>query len=109
MSITHARFSDRAAYASLVLRGAPAPHTAPLPFALEPASLESVLYGIGAVLLAAALAAFGLRRPQLGGIPLLVAPARAVKAVHSGVVGDYVAWLVFGFALLGGLFAFLLR
>ena len=104
-----ARFSDRAAYASLVLRGAAAPHTAPLPFALEPTSLESVLYGIGAVLLAAALAAFGLVRPQLGGIPLLVAPARAVKAVHSGVIGDYVMWLTVGTAAIGGIWAVALR
>jgi len=104
-----ARFSDRAAYASLVLRGAAAPHTAPLPFALEPTSLESVLYGIGAVLLAAALAAFGLVRPQLGGIPLLVAPARAVKAVHSGVIGDYVMWLTVGTAVIGGIWAVALR
>lgn len=29
--------------------------------------------------------------------------------VHSGHVGDYVAWLTFGLAALGGAFAFVLR
>ena len=36
----------------------------------------------------------------------LVAPLRAV---HSGHVGDYVAWLTFGAAVIGGLFAVTIR
>src|SRR4051794_11383658 len=33
----------------------------------------------------------------------------ALKIVHSGHVGDYVAWLTFGTALVGGVFALTLR
>jgi len=32
-----------------------------------------------------------------------------LKGLHSGVVGDYVAWLTFGAAALGGLVALLGR
>jgi hypothetical protein len=32
-----------------------------------------------------------------------------LRALHSGHVGDYVAWLTFGVAALGGAFAFVLR
>jgi multicomponent Na+:H+ antiporter subunit D len=32
-------------------------------------------------------------------------PLTAIRAAHSGHVGDYVAWLVAGAALLGGLVA----
>jgi multicomponent Na+:H+ antiporter subunit D len=35
-----------------------------------------------------------------------VAPLRAV---HSGHVGDYIAWLTFGTAVIGGLFAITIR
>jgi hypothetical protein len=32
-----------------------------------------------------------------------------LKALHSGVAGDYVAWLTAGIALLGGLVAVVVR
>jgi hypothetical protein len=32
-----------------------------------------------------------------------------LRAVHSGVIGDYVAWLTFGVAALGGLLALALH
>jgi multicomponent Na+:H+ antiporter subunit D len=103
------RFRDRPAYAAFVLHGTPVPHLGRLPVALLPGSLESIVYGVGAVALALALAAFGLLRPQLGGSPLLLTPARALKAVHSGVVGDYVMWLTVGTALVGGIWAVSLK
>jgi multicomponent Na+:H+ antiporter subunit D len=34
---------------------------------------------------------------------------RVLRGVHSGVIGDYVAWLTFGVAALGGLLALALR
>jgi multicomponent Na+:H+ antiporter subunit D len=40
---------------------------------------------------------------------LLEPPVTVLKALHSGVVGDYVAWLTFGVAALGGLVALLGR
>ncbi len=33
----------------------------------------------------------------------------ALRAVHSGVVGDYVVWLLLGTAVLGGLLALTVR
>ena len=103
------RFHDRAAYAGFVLHGVPAVQGPRLAFALEPASLESLLYAAGATVLALALAAWGLYRPELGGSRLLLPPARALKAVHSGIVGDYVMWLTVGTALIGGIWAVTLR
>jgi multicomponent Na+:H+ antiporter subunit D len=101
-----ARFVDRAAYAAHVLDGAalpPAPH---LPLSLEPVSTETILYGVGASLLALALAGLLLLRR----IPRVLAPPiRVLKAAHSGVVGDYVMWLTVGTALVGGVWAFTLR
>jgi hypothetical protein len=32
-----------------------------------------------------------------------------LRAVHSGHIGDYVAWLVFGTGVIGGLFAVTIR
>jgi hypothetical protein len=32
-----------------------------------------------------------------------------LRAAHSGHIGDYVAWLTFGTAVLGGLFALTIR
>jgi hypothetical protein len=32
-----------------------------------------------------------------------------LKLLHDGVVGEYVTWLTFGAAALGGLFAVLIR
>ena len=55
-----------------------------------------------------ALAAVLLLRTRLVDAALgrVVAP---LKAVHSGHVGDYVAWLTAGVAVLGGLFAVTIR
>ena len=58
---------------------------------------------------AAALAGmYRTRLPHLfvAGFARAAAP---LKAAHSGHPGDYVAWLTFGTALVGGLFALTLR
>jgi hypothetical protein len=36
-------------------------------------------------------------------------PLRVLRAVHSGVVGDYVTWVAVGTAFLGGVWAVLLH
>ncbi|MBV9334663.1 MAG: hypothetical protein JO243_02120, partial [Solirubrobacterales bacterium] len=62
----------------------------------------------GAVLGAIAVAALTLLRPTLHQRvpPGLVRPARAalsgLRGLHSGHVGDYIAWWTTGAALLGG-------
>jgi multicomponent Na+:H+ antiporter subunit D len=91
-------------YAGVVLRGATqsavsVPHTA--------ASTASYLYGAGAVLGALGVAAVGVLR--LSSLRT-VRPAFAwLRALHSGHVGDYVAWLTTGIAVIGTAFALTLR
>ena len=69
-----------------------------------------VLYGLRARRSARSRSAFsastgaGCRGSRAAALPL-----RVLKAAHSGVVGDYVAWLTVGAATLGGLFALTLR
>jgi multicomponent Na+:H+ antiporter subunit D len=109
------RFRDRAAYAQQVLHGKPMPTTRTLPFALEPTSTASVLYGIGGAVLAVLTAAFGLWRRRLPdavrsfGERALRPPVDVLRAAHSGVIGDYVMWLTVGTAVIGGVWAITLR
>jgi multicomponent Na+:H+ antiporter subunit D len=101
------RFRDRAGYADRVLHGQPMKQTARLPFVIEPSTGESIAYGLGAAALALATAAFGLwRRRLLDAVPR---PIALLKEVHSGVIGDYVMWIVVGTALIGGVWAATLR
>ena len=74
--------------------------------------LRSIDWPLGAasVLGAVAVAGFGLRRSRpTAALATTVAhmgrPLRVIRAAHSGHVGDYVAWLVAGAAVLGGLIA----
>jgi len=107
------RFVDGSSYAAVVLRGTNGP-------AVEAASSYSApgsAYVYSALTFAGALAVaagglFGYRvrgsiAERLGGAArAVVAPLRAL---HSGHIGDYVAWLVAGVALLGGSFAIALQ
>jgi multicomponent Na+:H+ antiporter subunit D len=109
------RFRDRAAYAQEVLHGVVPPAQRRLPYSLEPTTTASVLYGLGAGGLAVLTAAFGLWRRRLPaavrdiGDRVLAAPVSGLRAVHSGLVGDYVMWITVGTALIGGVWAVTLR
>jgi multicomponent Na+:H+ antiporter subunit D len=98
------RFTDPHGYAGVVLRGVPqtaasVPDTA--------ASTASYLYGAGAVLGALLVAAVGVLRLRA---VHAVRPGFAwLRALHSGHVGDYVAWLTTGVAVIGTAFALTLR
>ena len=78
-------------------------------------TLESLLYGGGATILALGLALVGLYRhrlPRAVGIAAgrtLAPPIRVLHTLHSGIVGDYVTWLVVGTALVGAVWAALLH
>jgi multicomponent Na+:H+ antiporter subunit D len=106
------RLEDRPAHAAEVLRGVePGEAAAP---SFDPGTAPYV-YGAISTVGAVGFAAFGLYRRRL---PKLVRreagrvigpPAEMLKALHSGVVGDYVAWLTFGVAALGGLLALTVR
>ena len=108
-----AQFANGSSYAEAVMRGADAPAIeAAAPYS-APASayLYSAMTLIGAVAVAA-LGLFGnriqgsLARGLTRAGDAVVAPLRAL---HSGHIGDYVAWLVAGVALLGGSFAIALQ
>jgi multicomponent Na+:H+ antiporter subunit D len=100
-----ARFTDHPAYAAWVLHGTAVhwPSLAP-----SHVSGDDVLYGLlstGGALAAAALALFGapLRailpdRPLAGWTRALW----ALRRLHSGHIGDYVAWWTAGASVLGG-------
>ena len=109
------RFSDRSGYVASVLHGKPEKPPGNLPLAIQGTSLDSLLYGAGATLFALVLAAAGLyprRVPRLVGgaaARLLGPPVRVLHAVHSGVIGDYVTWVVVGAAVTGAAWALLLR
>ncbi|WP_239073978.1 complex I subunit 5 family protein [Streptomyces sp. SID10853] len=63
-------------------------------------SAAGVLLGLLSTVLAAALATVAVRRPARAGGPARFQPLRRL---HSGHVGDYVAWLAAGVSLLGAL------
>jgi len=73
------------------------------------------VYGAISTVGAVGFALFGLYRRRLPAAlrrwpgRVTAGPAATLKALHSGVVGDYVAWLTFGAATLGGLLALTVR
>ena len=101
-----AHFRDHASYSSAVLRG-----TAPLHAAAAPGHVggSAVAYGVAATVAAAALAWLGLQgRRLIERVPRALvrrpgAVLAAMRAAHSGHVGDYVAWWTFGVTVIGGL------
>ena len=120
-----AAFTDPAAYAARVLGRAAAPGPTGGPVPATGFTLEGVLLGCLAALLATGVAAAGLWLPALGSgqagqagrvsaaARAVVRAARpvtgAVRRAHSGHVGDYVAWLLGGVAALGALFGLAIR
>ena len=106
------RFEDRPAHAAEVLAGKP---PAPVRSSGEQAGAAAYGYGFASTAGALAVAAFGLYRRRLpGGVRrlggrVLEPPVATLKALHSGVIGDYVAWLTFGAATLGGLVVLAIR
>jgi multicomponent Na+:H+ antiporter subunit D len=107
-----AQFQDTDAYAAKVLEGTDSPairlETKPLPASTYGYSVVSSLGAVGLAL----LALFRRRLPASlrRRTSSLFGPAIfRLRSLHSGIVGDYVAWLTLGTATLGGLFAVYLR
>ena len=111
------RFQDQAAYAATVLHGARVTHpVAPFPTGAADVTSSSVVTAVCSALGAATLALAALYWRRL---PLLrrgyepgAAPAAltvAIQRFQSGIVNDYVAWIVTGLACLGGVLALIVR
>jgi len=108
------RFQDQAGYNATVLSGAHVAH----PAAVFPAgdtgvTLAAVLTGAGSAagaLILAWLALYWRRLPLLRrGYEPGAGLARPIQRFQSGVVNDYVTWIVIGIACLGGALAFSIR
>jgi multicomponent Na+:H+ antiporter subunit D len=112
-ALAAARFTDRAGYAATVLAGA----SAPAPVAgHEPGGLAGpALFTAASVLLGLGLGLGALFRRRLpgglrAGVKRVWVPAtRVLRTVHSGHLGDSVAWLVVGVAGLGAMLALVTR
>jgi multicomponent Na+:H+ antiporter subunit D len=108
------RARDRVAYVDRVLRSHEASYSRPA-VAIEATKTASVLYGVGGTVIALVLALVGLYRrrlPELVLGPLRTAlgpPVAVLRAAHTGVIGDYVAWITVGTAVVGGVWALLLH
>jgi multicomponent Na+:H+ antiporter subunit D len=109
------RFTDHAAYARWVLHGASGGAIAWPHAESSHVPLLDVLTAIGGVLGAVGVAALGLfGRPLREGLPASVrVPARRVlvglRMLHSGHIGDYIAWWTAGASILGGVCLVALR
>jgi multicomponent Na+:H+ antiporter subunit D len=104
--VAHA-FQDREAYARTVLEGAAPAEPPP-----APEEGPSIPVGISLAAGAAALAALALYRKRFvsAGVRGVVRGTvgrglEGLRAIHSGDVEDYVAWLTLGVAALGGVLA----
>ncbi len=97
-------FTDQAGYAQAVLAGT---GSAPSVAAGGGPTGASYLYGIAATLAAVSVAGLAL---YLDRLPQPAARALAgLRGLHSGRIGDYIAWLSVGVATIGGAFALTLR
>jgi multicomponent Na+:H+ antiporter subunit D len=112
--VAAARFQDQPAYIATVLTGARVTRAAPLyPAAPADVTVASVVTALCSVLGAAALALTALywrrlpllRRGYEPGAGLTV----AIRRFQSGVINDYITWLIAGVATLGGLLALVIR
>jgi multicomponent Na+:H+ antiporter subunit D len=105
IEVAASHFQDHAAYARWVLQDVPA-HFGPAP--TSHVETFDYLYAAGGTLGALALAGVTLFAPTLHRrFPLaVVEPLRAALSVfrnlHSGHIGDYIAWWTTAAAMLGG-------
>jgi multicomponent Na+:H+ antiporter subunit D len=108
------RFEDQAGYNATVLAGAHIAHPVALAAAQATGvTLSDVLTGLGSAVGAVVLAFLALYWRRL---PLLrrgyepgAGLTEPIQRFQSGVVNDYVTWVVFGLACLGGVFTLIIR
>jgi multicomponent Na+:H+ antiporter subunit D len=108
------RFEDQAAYNATVLSGARVAHPVPIaPAENTGITVADVAAGAGSALGGLVLAFLALYWRRLPGLRRGFEPgrglARPIDRFQSGVVNDYVTWIVIGLACLGGALAFSIR
>jgi multicomponent Na+:H+ antiporter subunit D len=108
------RFEDERAYNATVLSGARVLHPAALgAFQVPVITLASVITGLGSVagsLVLAFLALYWRRLPVLRrGFEPGTGLVRPILGFQSGIVNDYVTWIVVGIACTGGALALAIR
>jgi multicomponent Na+:H+ antiporter subunit D len=107
-------FQNHAGYESAVL-GLRPPGLPPSPGAAVGSSLSAALLGMTGALCAVAIALIALFRHLLvpaageGAVEWLSGTGKKMRALHSGHVGDYVAWLTVGVAVFGAVLAAVLQ
>jgi multicomponent Na+:H+ antiporter subunit D len=109
-----ARFQDQGGYAATVLRGARLTHPVtlypPAPAGVTPGSVIIALCSAGCAVLLALAALYRRRLPVLGrGYRPGAGLTEAIQRLQSGVINDYITWLVTGVAALGAVLALIVR
>jgi multicomponent Na+:H+ antiporter subunit D len=109
-----ARFEDQQAYASLVLNGVRTAHPTALypqvPATVTPMSVITALCSVTGAILLALAALYWRRLPILRrGYEPGTGLTTVVRRFQSGVINDYITWLVTGVAVLGGILALIIR
>ncbi len=104
------RFQDQTAYNATVLSGAHVAHPAaifpPQPTGITAADLVTGLGSVAGALILAFLALYWQRLPLLRhGFEPGADLVRPIRRFQSGVVNDYVTWIVIGVACVGGTLA----
>jgi multicomponent Na+:H+ antiporter subunit D len=108
------RFQDQTAYNATVLSGAQVAHPSALfppgPTGITAAALATGLGSVAGALVLAFAALYWRRLPLLRrGFEPGTGLVRPIRLLHSGVVNDYVTWIVIGVACVGGTLAFSIR
>jgi multicomponent Na+:H+ antiporter subunit D len=102
------QFTDRLAYAGVVLDHAAPPAVPPESWHTTTSSLVWSLVTLVGSFVVGFASLYRARLPEAVSAALARA-LQPMRAAHSGHIGDYVAWLTFGTAVVGGLFALTIR
>jgi multicomponent Na+:H+ antiporter subunit D len=108
------RFQDQAAYNATVLMGAQIAHpAATMPTEDATPTLTDVMTGLGTVAASLVLALISLHWRRLPVLRRGYEPGTGlvgpIRRFQSGVVNDYVTWMVIGLACIGGALAYTIR
>jgi multicomponent Na+:H+ antiporter subunit D len=109
-----ARFEDQPAYTSLVLNGVrtatPTALYPQVPATVTAASVITALCSVAGAVLLALAALYWRRLPFLrSGYEPGTDLTTVTRRFQSGIINDYITWLVTGVAALGGILAFIIR